>query len=41
MVRSFSQRNANYVDVLAFAGLVTDFLMQLNPIWSLLLVVIA
>ena len=40
VIKSVSQGNANHVDVLAFAGLVTDSLMQLNSIRSLLLVVI-
>ena len=39
-VNPVSQGNANYVDVLALSRLVTDRLMQLNPIRSLLLVVI-
>ena len=41
VVKSVSKVNANLVDVLALAGLVTDRLMQLNPIRYLLLVVIA
>ena len=41
VVKSVIQGNSNQVDVLELSVLVTDRLMQLNPIWSLLLVVIA